>query len=258
MKNAQKLVLKISVALMLLSGILGCNGCRPVEPDNLITGDDVKEIIIPTDQAKELYDTYSDRRVELIRDFENALDSVGREGNSNNQNQKGQSRKNRIEKATNPQKSAQQNEEGFQVVRYSFYDFESLKKYIAFIEQEADKANVDISSLRFYFANYPDRGKFENGNPVKEPRRNTLVLVPTVNTGNEEFAFFTADDSGDGERKAFLLSEELAETGKSFGGKIKNEASFLSNTMSNPVDAFLPPENRQSLAGNEFGLRPPK
>lgn len=257
MRNAQKFVFRFAIGSILLFGMIGCDGCNP-PPDVIVKADDVKEIIIPTEQAKELYDTYTERREGLIRNFEDAQDSLGQEDDTYDQDPKGKTKNADRRKAAAQQRNAQQDGEGFQVVRYSFCDFESLKKYMAFIEQEADRANVDISTLRFYFANYPNKDKFDNGNPVKEPRRNTFVIVPTVNTGNQEFAFFTADDSEDGQRKAFLLTEELAENGKSYRGDSKEEASMVPNPLWHPMNAPMPAENQQSLAGNEFGLRPPK
>lgn len=259
MKNARKLCLKIGIGFIFIGGIVGCDGCETVEPDQIVTADEVKGIIIPTEQAKELYDTYAERRVGLIRDFENALDSVRQEDDPNNTNPKEQNKKDQLKKATIQKRASQQIDGGFQPTRYGFSDFESLKKYMSFIEQEAEKANVKISTLRFYFANYPDKDNFDNNTKVKEPRRNTLVFVPTVNTGDEEFAFFTADDSEDGERKAFLLTEELVENNESFGGNGKDKASFFpKSNLFRPTLIALQPENKQPLNGNEWGLRPPK
>ena len=237
--------------------LLGFSSCRDQDTDSNVKVEEVDTIIIPNDQAKELYDTYTIRREGLIRDFENAQDSLDNQGASDDQDQKGQNKEDGSQKAVQ-QNNGPQNGTGFQVVRYGFSDFQSLKKYMTFIEQEAERAQVDISTLRFYFANYPDKDKFNNGNPVKEPRRNTLVFVPTVNTGKGEYAFFTADDE-DGTRKAFLLSEELAENGQSYGGKGKEEASMLPTAnLSNSTEAPLPITNKQSLSGNEWGLRPPQ
>lgn len=255
MKNAQKFIFKFTIALISLLGIVCCERYEKKTDNSAVTAEDVEDIIIPNEQAKELYDTYTDRREGLIQDFENALDSVGQDKDTYNaQDQQAQNIKDQSKKA-----DAQQSREGFQVVRYGFYDFEDLKKYMAFIDQEAKKANVNISTLRVYFANYPDKEKFGNGRPIKEARRNTFVMIPTVNTGNEEFAFFTADDSEDGQRKAFLLTEDLTVNGKSYRANAKEEASLLPNAMLfDPTNAPMPPENIQSLAGNEWGLRPPK
>ena len=257
MKNACKSSLKISIALILSTGSLSLVGCEPTEPKAVITSKDVQDIIIPTEHAQELYKTYTERRVGLIRNYENAIDSVGQETESQTNDPKGQYRKDQIRKAE-AQKMQQADDTGFKPTRYAFYDYKSLKKYMAFIEQEAEKANVDISTLRFYFANYPNKGSFDNNRPITEPRRNTLVFIPTVNTGSQEFAFFTADDSDDGQRKAFLLNEELVENKQTFGGKARSEASFTFAPPLHSLSAPLPPQNAQSLAGNEFGLRPPK
>lgn len=242
----------------MITGSLSLVGCEPAEEKAIITTKDVQDIIIPTEQAQELYNTYTKRRVGIIRNYENEIDSVGQEVGSQDNDPKGQYRKEQIRKAEAQKKMEQADDAGFKPTRYAFYDYKSLKKYMAFIEQEADKANVDISTLRFYFANYPNKDSFDNNSPITERRRNTLVFIPTVNTGSQEFAFYTADDSDDGERKAFLLNEELIENKQTFGGKGTSEASFTFTPSLNSLSAPLAPQNAQSLAGNEFGLRPPK
>lgn len=250
MKNTKNTWWKASVLIILLFGLSSsCNHeDKPVK-----TVDEPKEIIISTEQAKEMYDTYTIRRKGLIQDFENSLDNRDQ---YDEKDQQGQNQKGKEEKA-----SISSGSEGFQVARYINYDYNDLKQYMAFIEQEAKKANVEISTLRFYLTNYPNKEKFDDGGKIKDPRRNTVIMVPSLNKGGKEYAFFTANDSEDGMRKAFLLTEELNEDGTSHtekGQQEKEKASFLPTiTLPNLINAPIPPENKQSLYGNEGGLRPP-
>lgn len=251
MKNTKNVLWKSSILIILLFGL---SSCWDQEEKRVKPVDEPKEIIISTEQAKDMYDTYTNRREGLIQNFENSLDN--REQNDK-KTQQSQNQKDNEEKA-----SIQKGNKGFEAARYIHYDFNDLKQYMAFIEQEAEKANVEISTLRFYLANYPNKEKFDSGRKIKNPRRNTVIMVPSLNKDGKEYAFFTADDSEDGKRKAFLLTEELNENGDSHIGKgnlKKEKASFLPTiTIPNLINApIIPPGNKQSLYGNEGGLRPP-
>ena len=112
------------------------------------------EQIISTNQAQELFDNYSSRRAPLIQKFEDSLNKESR----------------------------------FDVARYGYYDYKTIKKYIAYIEQEAEKAKVEISTLRFYFGNYPNKKQFADGRKVKHPRQNSFFIVPTLKKDGKEYA----------------------------------------------------------------------
>lgn len=109
--------------------------------------------IISLEEAKELYDTYTRRRAELILKTEGPDD------------------------------------EGipFEPARFAAFDYNTIKQYMAFIEQEAASANVDISTLRFYFGNY---GEKEAGQD--KSRRNTVFLVPTTKSNGQDYGFYIA------------------------------------------------------------------
>ncbi|SRX55265.1 hypothetical protein AEQU1_02287 [Aequorivita sp. CIP111184] len=106
-----------------------------------------KDHIISVERAGEMYDAYTQRRVPIIKKYE---DSIALDGSN------------------------------FEPTRYAEYDLQTVKQYIAYIEHEAGQANVDIKTLRFYLSNYPNSDKFANGDVVKYPRKNSFFVVPTI------------------------------------------------------------------------------
>ena len=133
--------------------------------------------IIPIAEAKGMYDNYSNRRVPLIQKYEDSIND---------------------------------NKEKFDVARYVSYDYETIKQYLAYIEQEAQKANVEISGLRFYFSNYPNEAFFPGTkDSLKHPRQNSILLSPTLKRRDRDYLFYV---EGDGEQgQAVLLSDSFGE-----------------------------------------------
>ncbi|PKA97176.1 hypothetical protein B0O79_0826 [Flavobacteriaceae bacterium MAR_2009_75] len=243
MKNSKPLIYTFLSFSLLCILTLSCT-----EQREDISKEEVKEpegIIVSLKDGKEFYDTYSERRANLIRKYENSL-------NKRTIKKEGTDEPNQIQESESDTMVGD-----FVPTRYVEFDYEKLKSYIKFIEQEADGAEVSISNLRIYLTNYPNKDKFEDGKPIKEPRRNSVMMVPTTTNGKKDFAFYTADDSEDGQRKAYLLTEELQETGESTGGKQKTKASLAPGSFLKPAGPPPPPQNQQSLYGNEGGLRPP-
>ncbi len=119
--------------------------------------------IISVERAAELYDAYSSRRVPIIQKFEDSIkpDSVK-----------------------------------FSPTRYTEFDLETIKQYIAYIEHEAQEANVEINTLRFYLSNYPNADNFPNGDAVKYPRMNSFFVVPTMDYNGENVGFSIEDVDG--------------------------------------------------------------
>ncbi|NAY93041.1 hypothetical protein GTQ34_14040 [Muricauda sp. JGD-17] len=132
------------------------------------------EQIISLEESKSLYDNYTRKRVDLIQDFETQQDPDSK----------------------------------FEASRFTAFDYATIKQYIAFIEQEADSAGVDISSLRFYFGNYPNKEKFPDGKRVVHPRQNSIFIVPTINVDGQDFGFYIGKDG-----KAQLIKDAVAEKG---------------------------------------------
>ena len=135
-------------------------GCKEIDSETTI---DPPKQIISVEQAREMYDAYSQRRVPLIQKYEDSISSDSTK---------------------------------FTPTRYAEYDFEAIKQYIAYIEQEAKDADIQISTLRFYLSNYPDGEKFGDGNDIKYPRRNTFFVVPTMAYQGNNVGFYLEDSRG--------------------------------------------------------------
>jgi hypothetical protein len=132
------------------------------------------EQIVQIDQAKEMYENYTDRRLPLIQHYEDSINGGKKK---------------------------------FDVARYVSYDYKTIKQYLAFIEQEAKKANVEISGLRFYFSNYPEGPKFENGDPIVHPKQNSVMLSPTLKRGDRDYLFYIGGTEA--KREPVLLSDSF-------------------------------------------------
>lgn len=112
--------------------------------------------IISVEHAKEMYESYSSRRLPIIKKYE---DSVVPD--------------------TAP----------FTPTRYAEYDLETIKQYVAYVEYQAKQAQVDVKTLRFYLSNYPNSEKFANGDKVRYPRRNSFFVLPTMDYNGENVGF---------------------------------------------------------------------
>ena len=137
------------------------------------------EQIISIEEAKSMYNTYTERRAGLIQKLEDSINISRRD-------------------------TAQ-----FDVARYTYYDYKTIKQYLAYIEQEAAEAGVEISSLRFYYSNYPDQEKFANGKLVVHPRQNSFFIIPALEYKGDQYAFTTENTGEAGKKRAILLTGDL-------------------------------------------------
>ena len=157
--------------------------------------------IITLEEARSMYQNYTERRAKLIQRFEDSIN-------------------------TSKKDTAK-----FDIARYTYYDYKTIKQYLTYIEQEAEKAGVEISSLRFYYSNYPDEGSFADGTPVVHPRQNSFFIIPALKQKGEDFAFTIEDSGPDGKKRAVLLNGELypinpEEMGANTAGADKAYAGF--------------------------------
>ena len=172
------------------------------------------EQIISLEESKSLYDNYTRNRAGLIEDFE---------------------------RQQHPDKD-------FEASRYTAFDYAAIKQYLAFIEQEADSAGVDISSLRLYFANYPNEEKFPDGKEVVHPRQNSIFIVPTINVDGKDFGFYIGADG-----KAKLIKDAVGEKG--MGGTANdNQKAYASFAPNFSAPAW---QDGQSLNFNRGNAGPP-
>ncbi len=183
--------------------------------------------IVPIDQAKSMYDNYSQRRSPLIQHYEDSIN--GGKGK-------------------------------FDVARYVSYDYETIKQYLAFIEQEAERANVEISGLRFYFSNYPDKPFFDNKDSIVHPRQNSIMLSPTLQKGDRDYIFYIG--GSEEQEQVVLLSDSFGEIGAQGMGNIssnknKSYASMLPSSTSSNTNANTSFYANKSLTLNSGGSAPP-
>ena len=254
MKNARKFVFRISVVLILLIGVIGCDGCKngtdPITGDQEVKKKEVEDIIISEDQAKIRFENYGEHRAKIIKAYENngrrLCDPIP------------QKPKNPKSKMQEQKKTANQKEnKEFVPVEYTYYDFEQFKKYIKFIEQETKKGGAKITNLRVYFANYPE----DEGGDDKR-KRNTVMFVPTIKVGDKEFTYYLSDEGNEGKIRPILLNDSfaIAKNQGSVGSleisKEGNKASILPNISGLLTSASPLPPYYQSVIGNEGNRNP--
>lgn len=172
-----------------------------------------KEYIISEAQAQEMYSSYSQRRVPIIQKYE---DSIAGDSST------------------------------FTPTRYAEYDYEVIKQYIAYIEHEAKRANVDIQTLRFYLSNYPDSEKFSDGAVVKYPKRNSFFVLPTMDFEGKNVGFSVKEING--KYSAVPIKGRNAKAEKNRGEKLKDSAVKINEA------GFFPVQNDTAQGGGSSSL----
>lgn len=202
------------------------NSCEQPQTVNLVEAPDQ---IISVLQAKKMYDSYTERRLPIIKEFEDA----------------------------NQQDSAL----NFEPTRYGWYDYTTIKQYLAYIEKEAKEAGVEISGLQFYFANYPANEKYNNGEMKKYAGQNSFFIVPTLRNNKEDKAFCISLNSN-GKKEAVLLQKLIPRL------KVNEAMNGMSNKNNPETNAYKSRNadddsksdstyNTNSLILNESNLVPP-
>ncbi|MBR9853135.1 MAG: hypothetical protein GYB37_00955 [Algicola sp.] len=160
MKNNKNIVIASFGAILLLLG--ACQQApkkeQPTEPKQEKIAP--PEGIISLEESKSLYDNYTKNRLDMIQTFE---------------------------AERNP-------DEKFVPARFTSFTYSEIKQYMAYVEQEAKEAGVEVTSLRFYFANYPDKPNFPDGKKVVHPRQNSIFIVPTTMMDGKELGFYIGAD----------------------------------------------------------------
>lgn len=174
MKNTKKVA-----PLLLGSMFLFLGACQP-KPKKEKPHEEPRERVKPPEQiisleeSKSLFDNYSRNRAGVIENYE----------------------------------MERHPKEEFHVARFVSWDYKTLKQYMAFIEQEAKDAEVDISELRFYFANYPDKKDFPDKERIEHARQNSIFILPAMEVDGKDYGFYIGDDG-----KAKLVKDAVGEKG---------------------------------------------
>lgn len=108
--------------------------------------------------------------------------------------------------------------EAFKPVRFVSFDLETVKKYIAFVEQEAIKGGTKVDSLRVYLGNYGVEAKGPNN------RHNTLFILPSAKAEGSYGGIYIGDDGS-----AKLISNYFHKNEGGENGQGKSKASFVPN-----------------------------
>ncbi len=139
--------------------------------------------------------------------------------------------------------------EAFEVARFVDFDYQELKDYIAYVDQEAERAGVKkVTKLRMYFANYPSEDLLSDGKKVIHKRQNSIFLTPTMAFKNGDYSFYIGDN---GKPKLIIdwKSEQLKISETS--SKQSNQASVAPNFFTSNFS------NGQSLIYNRGNSGPP-
>lgn len=146
-------------------------------------------------------------------------------------------------RATNiVQMEAEYQEDGkpFVPTQFISFDIDSLKTYIAYVEQEAKSGGTKVDSLRVYLGNYGNQKK-----GWKKKRRNTIFFVPAAKAEGAYGGIYIGTDG-----KAKLISSFFKSNNNKKQGN-RSEASILPNFKTH----FM--QGGTSLIMNEGGLSPP-
>ena len=148
----------------------------------------VEEITAPKDivslnEAKKLCQNYERRRIPSIVKFETAQSD---------------------------------SDEKFMPTQFIAFNLDSLKNYIAYVEQEAKKVNVAPDSLRIYLANYGKEGR--------DPNHNTVFILPTAKVEGDYGGFYIDGDAAKLMRNYWPMDENGGQEGEP-----KSKASFVPN-----------------------------
>ncbi|VAW10106.1 FIG01019486: hypothetical protein [hydrothermal vent metagenome] len=252
MKNEKKQSLTIAILMVLVLFFSSCHDDETQKPKEEVV--EAPSQVIPIKLAKTAYDAYAKRRVPLIQRFEDSI-NLRRDYGTMKQ-QKRQQNKNKLNAQTDQAVAP------FDVARYVYYDYETIKQYMAYIEQESKLAGVEISTLRFYFSNYPDETFFENDkDSIFHPRQNSLLISPTVKKGKADYIFYI-DDTHKEKPRAVILSADFGpmkgfETGDAnLNGNEENRsfATFVPSFMNTKAPLY---QSGKSLTMNRGAGIPP-
>ncbi|UJH66715.1 hypothetical protein [Allomuricauda sp. SCSIO 65647] len=205
MKHSKQLLIGL-FAVLLLSAI-SCkdkerenNDEKPREEEPKTQEVEAPDGIISIDSAKSIYDNYTENRAGIIKEYEHRT----------------------------------RQSPDFEVARFVDFDYATIKQYIAFVDQEAEKAGVEkVTKLRIYFANYPDKELFD-GKKVVHPKQNTVFLVPTLHEDGQNYGFFIGPDG-----KVELIKNAVGAKAQGMGDAseptTKSYAGFAPSFSASPI-----------------------
>ncbi len=251
MENTKKTLSTLIFTLFLSLVLINCKDPKGQQPDDGPKPETVDRPseIIEVDVARQQYLTYEKRRIDLIQKYEDSVDGYYDKGKIRQEQNERQAQ----EDSNDP------NGKRFDVARYVHWDYETIKNYLKYIEQEAEAANVEISTLRFYFSNYP-----EGDTAAVHPRQNSIIITPTLHKDKREY-IFSIDERDTENIKPLLLTDgflPIQGQEKGMGGTNDQDkrsyASFLPETTTvNSSAAVSPFQPGTSVSMNKGNSAPP-
>ena len=199
MKTAQKLVSKFSVLILMIAFCINCGKKTSAEHEEEKPTVEAPTNIISLKEADVIYNNYSKHRVAVIEPYETT------------------------ERAP---------EEKFEASRFVDFDYETIKQYLDYVDQEAAKAGVKkVTKLRLYFANYPNEQQFPNDKKVVHPRQNSIFMVPTLEKGGINYGFYIGPNG-----KASLITDWKTSLEKGMGFLKEEEKAYAGFSMNTNLD----------------------
>lgn len=201
--QSNKLIFKGAVVFLLLVAFVSF---ASIKSENINTAQiqTIPESIIDIQKAIDYHENYKTRRVSVIKTFEEGISNKidVPDGVSN------------IFKKFNP-------------TIYVDFDYKELKKYLSYIESQANASNTNIETLRVYMGTHAlTHPKYKN--------QNTVFMMPTMNKNGKTYGFCVEQING--QKKAVLVKD-----------KINNSSPSSLKTSSRTI----------SLIGNDGHSAPP-
>lgn len=153
--------------LILMSSLLFMSCWEHQTDEDPDTEEEIDEpkIIIPVQEAEDLFHRYGEERVPLIEEFTNVDE--------------------------NGEPIPMDDDRYIRATRSFSIDYETLQTYLKFIEQQADKSKTDITGLRIYLAKYPQ---------TRDDGRGTIFMNPLMKAGDsgiKDDISFAIEQKGD-------------------------------------------------------------
>lgn len=223
MKNTKHLLRLISLFIIVVFTNCNENNKTKPQPEEEQVKPSVAEApvnIISLQQADAIYTNYSKHRIPMIENYET---------------------KERLPSAK------------FEAARFVDFDYDTLKNYLAYVDQEAANAGVKkVTKLRMYFANYPDENTFKDGKNVVHPRQNSLFLIPTLEKDGGNYSFYIGEDG----KPKLVIDWKDHQLEKGMGSTLEQSQTARASIMPNFFSS-LNSYNSTSLILNRSGSGPP-
>lgn len=242
MKNLTRKWFPLTLTFLFVFTLSSCNEeCPPCDKDSEPVPPPAQ--IVEVDEAKKMYDTYTIRRKPLIRRYEDSINRRKDYDGNDKMKQQNQNNNSEVQGVTAV--------DSFPVARYVYYDYKTIKDYLTYLEQEAKDQGIEISTLRFYFSNYPEGMKVKD----TKPRQNSIFIMPTLTQDNQTYGYFL-----DEKEQLKLLADDLKVSPTPFKPKAKDsemKASLFPEFKSSVKSPTYSLYQGKSYILNEGGVRPP-